>query len=68
MLIDMFQTIDLHAQLQKQVIQQWIPTATIPVHVMNTAVQQTRCHGNMPLYVIVFSDTGRQHALSQVIR
>lgn len=68
MFIDMFQTIKLHSQLQKEVILRSIPTATFPVHVMNNTIQQTRCHDNRPLYVIVSSDAETQQALSQVIQ
>jgi hypothetical protein len=68
MFTDMFQTMKLHAQLQKEVvILHSIPTATFPVHVMNITVQQTRCHDNRPLYVILSSDTETQQVLSQVI-
>jgi hypothetical protein len=66
MFIDMFQTIKLHAQLQKLVIHHSILAATFPVYIINGTVQQTRCHDNRPLYVILSSDIETQQALSQV--
>lgn len=62
---DSLQYFKLHVELQKHVTQ-YSFTTTFPGYKMSDNIQQTQCHDNRPLYVILSGDTETQLLLSQV--